>query len=494
MTAPPGTQVTPAELRALDARYRPFPDFQAFSAAVELDTDLWERVADGLQQKQADASADFDRAVEVALRAAAVDTGALEGEYTVDRGFTMTVATQEQGWEKQIAARGERVRRLFEAQLRGYELAQELASSDVPITEAWIRQLHTELAEGAETYWVLTPQGWREQALPKGTYKQLPNHVLQQDGTRHAYAPVDRVPDEMRRLVAELRTPVFDQAHPVLQAAYAHYALVVAHPFADLNGRAARALASTFLLRAQQIPLVIFADQRNEYLDALGAADQGNCRSFVDFIFHCAIQATQLISSHLVPPIGQQAEKLEETLALLTELSEQELWIIGGGLLGSLEHKARSILSEVVLPDGVDAEVGWSILNSATGANIDGYRAVASEQSMRGRRSTLDIDLRCATPFSRHTSTVALQVLASMGEPASYPLLIRSRMYHHPRRVALFGWREAGGEFPVRLADVHPIETAGLKRRLDAWLRGLVSDAIGTLNEVVEQSLREAGL
>ena len=91
----------------------------------------------------------------------------------MDRGFTMTVATQEQGWEKQIAARGERVSRLFEAQLRGYELARDLALSDVPITEAWIRQLHTELAEGAETYQVLTSQGWQEQALPKGAYKQL---------------------------------------------------------------------------------------------------------------------------------------------------------------------------------------------------------------------------------------------------------------------------------------------------------------------------------
>ena len=70
------------------------------------------------------------------------------------------------------------------------------------------------------------------------------------------------------------RTPAFEQAHPVLRTAYAHYALVVVHPFADLNGRAARALASTFLLQAQQIPLVIFADQRNEYLDALTAADR----------------------------------------------------------------------------------------------------------------------------------------------------------------------------------------------------------------------------
>ena len=173
MTAPPGTQVTPAQLRALDAQYRPFPDFQTFCAAVTVDTDLWERVAASLRQKQSDASADFDRAVEVALRAAAVDTGALEGEYTVDRGFTMTVATQEEGWEERVAARGERVRRLFEAQLRGYELARDLALSDVPITEAWIRQLHTELAEGAETYQVLTSQGWQEQALPKGTYKQF---------------------------------------------------------------------------------------------------------------------------------------------------------------------------------------------------------------------------------------------------------------------------------------------------------------------------------
>ena len=168
MTAPPGTQVSPAEIRALDAQYRPFPDFQAFCAAVELDTDLWERAVATLQRRQADgAQADFDRAVEVALRAAAVDTGALEGEYTVDRGFTMTVATQAEGWEEQVAAKGERVRRLFEAQLRGYELARDLALSEMPITEAWIRQLHSELAEGAETYQVLTPRAGRSKPCPR---------------------------------------------------------------------------------------------------------------------------------------------------------------------------------------------------------------------------------------------------------------------------------------------------------------------------------------
>ena len=310
-----------------------------------------------------------------------------------------------------------------------------------------------------------------------------------QDGTKHAYAPVDRVPDEMQRLIAELRTPDFEQAHPVLQAAYAHYALVVVHPFADLNGRAARALASTFLLRAQQIPLVIFADQRNEYLDALGAADQCNYQVFVAFMFHCAVQASQLIATHLVPPITQQAEKLGETLALLSEHSQQELWGIGGGLLGSLEHRARSILSDVELPDGVDAEIGWSIFGSMTRVDLEGYRVVATERPFAGMRSKLDIYLRCPTPYDNHTSTIALRVLASIGSPASYPLLIRSGVY-----VALSGRREAHDEFPVRLSDVHPVETTGFRRRLNAWLRALVSEALGQLTEEAEKSLREAGL
>lgn len=478
MTAPPGTQVTPAELRALDARYRPFPDFQSFSAVVELDTDLWERVAAGLQQKRAEASADFDRAVEVALRAAAVDTGALEGEYTVDRGFTMTVATQAEGWEEQVAARGERVRRLFEAQLRGYELARDLAQSDVPITEAWIRQLHTELAEGAETYQVLTPQGWQEQALPKGTYKQLPNHVLQQDGTRHAYAPVDRVPDEMQRLVAELRTPVFEQAHPILQAAYAHYALVVVHPFADLNGRAARSLASTFLLQAQHIPLVIFADQRNEYLDALGAADRHNYQAFVAFMFHCAIQATQLITGYLTPSIEERAEALQGTMELLSALSQKEIWSIGGELLGSLERRVRSILDETVLPRGVVADTMWLDHTPWSGADIEGYRELDCNPSATSeRQNMLDIDLTAVILAREQTTTVSLRVLANAGA-RTYPLLIQSV--------------ETLDVFPIRLADVHPDETAGLTKRLRAWLRGLISEALGQLTNEAVQSLRQA--
>ena len=203
MTASLVDQVNLEDIRELDAKYRPFPDFQAFSGAVELDTDPWERVAAGLQQKRADASANFDRAVEVALRAAAVDTGAIEGLYKVDRGFTVTVAEERPGWEAEADKKGAAFRQLFASQLRGYELALELAVGDTPINEAWIRELHSEITAGQQTYrvWVPSLGKHQQQALPRGQYKTQSNHVRQADGSWHAYSPVDDVPAEMRRLL-----------------------------------------------------------------------------------------------------------------------------------------------------------------------------------------------------------------------------------------------------------------------------------------------------
>jgi Fic family protein len=70
---------------------------------------------------------------------------------------------------------------------------------------------------------------------------------MQKDGTIHAYAPVEVTGPEMHRLINELQTTEFEEADYVLQASYAHYALVSIDPFADGNGRVARALAGSGL-------------------------------------------------------------------------------------------------------------------------------------------------------------------------------------------------------------------------------------------------------
>lgn len=304
----PGTQGAGFSYNALvtsqtDLLYKGFPDFSDWGELSPPDIDLWDRFAANLNERRQSATPEtLKSAVEVAVRAAALDTGAIEGLYTADRGFTMTVAFQSLAWEQAIEERGAGVRELFEAQLQAYELVLDAVTRNLPISEAWIRALHEKLCAPQKTYRVLTEVGWQEQELPKGEYKTRPNHVRLADGTFHAYAPVDRVPEEMHRLLEQIRTPEFEAAHPVLQASYCHYAFVVIHPFADGNGRVARALASIFFYRAQSIPLVIFANQRIAYLDSLGAADLGDFRPVLSFFRDRGIDTMQLVAESLLTP------------------------------------------------------------------------------------------------------------------------------------------------------------------------------------------------
>lgn len=290
----------PTTVESADSLYRGFPDFATWGPLQPEDVDLWNRFAESLEERREAATPEALKAsIDVAIRAAALDTGAIEGLYTVDRGFTMTVAVQGLAWEQMIEERGADVRQLFEAQLAAYELVLDAATHKLPITEAWIRALHETLCAPQKTYRVLTSGGWQEHELPKGLYKAQPNHVRLKDGTFHAYAPVDQVSTEMHRLIEQLRSPEFEAAHPVLQASWVHYAFVAIHPFADGNGRVARALASVYFYRACSIPFLVFANQKPAYLDALHTADLGVLRPLLVFFRDRGIDTLQLVSENL---------------------------------------------------------------------------------------------------------------------------------------------------------------------------------------------------
>ena len=287
-------------LESADSLYRGFPDFTAWGPLQPEDEDLWSRFAASLEERRKAATPEALKAsVDVALRAAALDTGAIEGLYTVDRGFTMTVAVQGLAWEQMIEERGAGVRELFEAQLTAYEMVLDTVTHKLPITEAWIRALHEALCAPQKTYRVLTAAGWQEHELPKGQYKAQPNHVQLKEGTVHAYAPVDQVATEMHRLVEQLRSPEFEAAHPVLQASWVHYAFVAIHPFADGNGRVARALASVYFYRYCSVPLLVFSNQKLSYFDALHAADLGELRPLIGFFRDRGIDTMQLVVENL---------------------------------------------------------------------------------------------------------------------------------------------------------------------------------------------------
>src|SRR6266567_7845803 len=113
---------------ALDAAYRPFPSFSEWASKTSVDTVRWNRYLAAIENKPPRNPESLRRAHEVVKRAAAIDTGAIEGLYEVDRGFTYSVAFETAAWELALAQRGENVRPLFEAQLHAYDYVLSLAT------------------------------------------------------------------------------------------------------------------------------------------------------------------------------------------------------------------------------------------------------------------------------------------------------------------------------------------------------------------------------
>ncbi|HEX8320178.1 Fic family protein [Longimicrobium sp.] len=331
--------------RAVDASYRTFPPFSEWAKA-SIDHARWDRYSAIVAERGRVSPDELARAREVVKRAAAVDTGAIEGLYEVDRGFTFTVATQAAVWEAAMDSKGQQVRALFESQLRAYDYVLDVATNRTPISETWIRTLHQELCAAQQTYSVMTEVGPQTHQLPIGEYKHLPNHVRLAGGGTHAYAPVDLVPAEMHRFCEVLRSEEFLSAHPVLQASYTHYAFVVIHPFADGNGRVARALASIFTYRAHSIPLMILVENRKEYLDSLAGADRGNYQRFIDFTMERALDSILLVNESLGAALSPQpADALGELHALFTTpggYTQEDVEKAGQELFEQVGHEFES--------------------------------------------------------------------------------------------------------------------------------------------------------
>ena len=188
---------------------------------------------------------------------------------------------------------------------------------------------------------MVTELGFQEQPLPKGRYKVSANHVHTPDGTVHSYAPVDVTPVEMARLLSELRSEEFLSAHPVIQAAYVHYGFVVIHPFADGNGRVARALASAFTYRAISMPIVILSEQKVSYLDSLALADKGNYQAYVDFMLARSVETIQMVSESLYADSGRT---IESSIAEFESLYQT----VGGYTQDEVDTAAASLEDELL--------------------------------------------------------------------------------------------------------------------------------------------------
>ena len=438
-------------LRQADRLYQSFPDFVAWPASTEDGLELWERFASRLQEVRQNATPEALRnAVEVAVRAAAIDTGAIEGLYSVDRGFTMTVATQAFAWENALAEKGERVRELFAAQLETYELVIDAVTQALPVSEAWIRALHETVCAGQPTYEVLTGQGRQVHELPRGKYKTLPNHVLLIGGGTHSYAPVDQVPAEMHRLLEQIRTPEFENAHPAAQASYVHYAFVAIHPFADGNGRVARALASVYFYRAHSIPFLVFANQKNSYLDALRQADLKQTQDLVAFFLNRGVDTFQLVIEHLLTAEAPSPANVAARLRLDDEVALK--------LLEVAKEEVKAQFKRFVLPSyfALHLEPTDDLMTGG-----EDFRQVMVSRS-------LDVIIENHEFDRASERNVTVLIARDRTEPFPFCLL------------------ETGDEtdhLEIRFEDVHPDISKSLQLRLESWCSRLLGRMLQELED-----------
>jgi Fic family protein len=461
---PPPTPALP-DVRKADAAYKPFPPFAEWSSGLKVDTTRLERYKAELNNLRATISPELlARSLEVVKRAAAIDTGALEGLYETDRGFTFTVATEAAYWQVALQEKGPEVQALFESQLGAYDFVLDLATERAPVVEAWIRTLHERLCAPQATYKVWTEIGPQDQPLPKGEYKHHPNHVLRADGKMHSYAPADMTPAEMHRFCDELRGPDFSSAHPALQTAYAHYAFVVIHPFSDGNGRVARAMASLYSYRAYSIPLLVLSDARKEYLSALESADGGDHQVFVDFVVDRILDGVRLAEDSLrtatLPAQEDVIASLRGLYVTRGGYSHQQVDGAGQQLLELFNHElgrqaAEASVDGVVSVQAIERPVGADAASAA-------YRPLGIAQSQKG----ISVHARTMPPVEASaTHMFVVEVPKDAG--VEDDLVIRGLV---------------GGErFQARIAELLPVPAVTLQMRL----RMFVERAITTVLEKV---------
>lgn len=457
--------------RKADAAYQPFPSFAEWSSRSSIDTTRWDRYTAELTQRRENSPALLSKALEVVKRAAAVDTGAIEGLYETDRGFTFTVAMQAAHWEAALEKKGPKVKALIESQLQAYDYILDFATQAVPIAEAWIRKLHAEICSSQDTYRVWTEIGWQEQPLPKGEYKHLPNHVVKADGTIHSHAPVDMTPTEMYRFCGELRSDAFLAEHPVVQAAYAHYAFIVIHPFADGNGRVARALASVFTYRSQSIPLLVLVDNRKEYYSSLSSADDAEFQPFADFTLERTLDAIQLASRSLrtaaLPSVDEAVADLKRLYITRGGYSHAEVDQAGHKFLDLFHKEMERQLGSIQIKDLLNVHV--------VGVGVHQNPAAATHRLPLTGPNGIQITLTTVAPANAAVNRrFALHVPKDCGRDDDIVISDLDRQEL----------------FEARVTELLPVPTAALQMRIQIDVERIVRELLDELSQKAAQSLR----
>ncbi|WP_159473427.1 Fic family protein [Dyadobacter sp. 3J3] len=197
----------------------------------------------------------------------------------------------------------------------------DIIKGEYPITESFIREIHSLLLKESYTVNAITAEGLpTTKRVEIGKYKSQPNHVLTSTGEIFRFATPEETPAMMGELIDWYRGKIVSaDKNPILIAAEFHYRFIRIHPFDDGNGRTARILMNFILMQFQFPPVIIKTEEKNKYFFALRQADSGLIEAFVNYI------ADNLVNSLEIMIRGAKGESIEESDDLDKELAILEM-------------------------------------------------------------------------------------------------------------------------------------------------------------------------
>ena len=252
-------------------------------------------------------------------RSWAIETGIIEGLYTLDRGMTETLVTR--GISADLIERSATDKDPHELAniLTDHQDTIDGVYAEIragrPISRSAIRQIHQTLTGNQPTFRAMNRFGqWFDAELRRGEFKTLPNNPTRPDGTIHEYCPPEHVDSELDNLLTwyNLYLQDSERYHPLLTAAWLHHRFTQIHPFQDGNGRVVRALLTWHLVREGYLPVVVRRDDRETYIRALESADQSDLVPFVGLLVE--LQQRTILNALNEPGSSSQPGLLDQVL------------------------------------------------------------------------------------------------------------------------------------------------------------------------------------
>ncbi|HSK01027.1 MAG TPA: Fic family protein [Kofleriaceae bacterium] len=341
----PWKPITPLDVTAVSANGR--------IAAVDALREAWRAQLEKLAED------DRKKARQRTLRKLAIETGIIERLYDLDWGLTLTLIAE--GIARDVVERAsgkvdDHTLATLIAQRDSLELVIDFVKQDRRLTPSFLKELHHALTRTQPHYTAVDALGQAVQrALPRGQWKQWPNHVVRPDGTLLEYCPPEHVDSEIDNLCTWYEGLEIQNLHPLIKAAWLHHRFVQIHPFADGNGRVARGLTLLVMQRHQYAPLVVDRFHRAAYVEALDRANDGDLSPLVQLFanLESAALAGELEQPAAAEPTTSRqvahtlAAQLAARRARADSLQRTALEVRGKAIVADLQHWFREKCQEL---------------------------------------------------------------------------------------------------------------------------------------------------